>query len=424
MQDELDVVSRRSVILWRAIPLLLCALVLVASVACGGASSATVPSSPVASVSPHAAKVAAVAFVGGAPITRASYRHWSHVEARLGVGGNVGHQALGFLLTSQWVLDEAAKRKLSISEAEVKLYLAKLDRQRFPRSATLAKFLARSGETEADLLARARVEILRARIAATVGAATTGAQTASVLASFQQSFRRRWQRVTTCEPAYLMEDCSGYRGRGEHLAASTPAASNSSTPPTASSPSSGASPVSGARRASRHHAAHAPTLNVEQESPAPRSGEMALSSPAFALNGAIPVQYTCDGAGVSPELRWQDVPANAAALVLFVIDEETAGPNGGIRWVVGDIDPKSTGVSAGHTPQGGIVGTNAQGHAGYGGICPKRGATTRVAFLLYALSKRIALTPGFQPSVAEHEYGSQGLRVGRAASTYGGYHRP
>jgi hypothetical protein len=43
---------------------------------------------------------------------------------------------------------------------------------------------------------------------------------------------------------------------------------------------------------------------------------------------------------------------------------------------------------------------------------------------MYALSKKIPLTPGFQPAVAEREYGPSKLILGSPAVTYADYHRP
>ncbi len=389
----------------------------------GGGSPSTVPSSPAESLPSHSSHVEAVAYVAGTPIPEPSFAHWRAIEARLGFAGDAGHRALGFLITSQWVLDEAAGRGLLTSEANVKSYLAQLERRQFPHAGMLRKFLAGSGESEADLLARARVEQLRERLAAKVSVGSSGAHASRVLASSEQSFHSRWKSRTTCRPAYVMEDCSEYRGRGESLVASGSPAVRS--PAAVPHPTPTRRPVSPRRGgASAPGASSAATLNTEEELPPPSSGEMTLASPAFELNGEIPSQYTCDGAGTSLPLRWQGVPKNAAALILFVIDDETAGPAGGIRWIVGNIDPHSTGVAAGQTPQGGIVGTNTEGHAGYGAICPAHGATTRVEFAMFALSKRIALTPGFQPSTSAYEYSTQKLRIGKAAVTYAGYHRP
>jgi Raf kinase inhibitor-like YbhB/YbcL family protein len=219
-----------------------------------------------------------------------------------------------------------------------------------------------------------------------------------------------------------MEDCSEYKGSGERLPTTSSSSARSASGSPASKPPAG-------HRASSHHP-RPNVLNISQELPPPRPGEMAMTSPAFELNTPIPSQYTCDGANISPPLQWTGVPAGAAALILFVIDDETNRPNGGIRWIVGDINPRSTGVAAGQTPDGGIVGSDSQGHPGYGGICPAHGQTSRIEFTMYALRHRIPLSPGFSPSVAEQEYGAEKVNgvdvmlLGKAATTYAGYHRP
>ena len=156
-------------------------------------------------------------------------------------------------------------------------------------------------------------------------------------------------------------------------------------------------------------------------------GAFSISSPAFALNGEIPAQYTCAGAGISPPLSWERVPAHAVELLLFVIDDTSdsyTNPDGGIRWVVGGIDPSSTGVAAGQVPAGGIVGTSTAGKAAYSPICPAPGKSDRIEFTLYALSKKIHISPGFSPTQAEHEYGSGNDLLGQSAVTYGIASRP
>jgi phosphatidylethanolamine-binding protein (PEBP) family uncharacterized protein len=382
----------------------------------GSTSSAAVPNSPAASASTSgsASSVDAVALVSGIPIPKASYTHWFAVEKALGGASNPSHLALGFLITSEWVLGEAAARHISVSEAEVKQQLAQLEKQSFPKPGTLQKFLAKSGETEADLLARIRVELLRTRIAAKVTAGKSGGQSQAVLASFETAFQRHWKGYTKCKPGYVMEDCSEYKGGRENLTvASSPSNSSSAGSGSSGSSSSGAAGSSSSSGS-----------NSSGEVPPPHAGQMAITSPAFELNGAIPTQYTCDGASTSPPLEWKNIPAKAAALVLFIIDDNAAGPAGGIRWIVADINPTSKGVAAGKTPEGGIVGSDTQGHTGYGGICPAHGKTSTIEFVLYALSKRIPLSPGFQPSIAESEYGSGKLLLGSAAVTYAAYHRP
>jgi hypothetical protein len=374
---------------------------------CGGSSSSSsaVPSSPgvVAGGSGSGANVDTVALVSTTPIARSSYEHWLSVEKALGVNENTSHRTLAFLITSDWVLAEAAARGISVSEAEVKQRLAKIERQSFPKPGSLQQFLKKAGESEADLLARVKVELLQSRIAAKITSGRSSAQGKTLLASFERAFQRHWKSYTTCKAGYVMEYCSEYKGKPENLAA--PSSSSSASRTTASSSAASGASASG-------------------ELPPPRPGAMAIASPAFALNGAIPSRYTCDGANVSPPLQWQNVPSKAAALVLFVIDDSASGSTSGIRWVVGNISPTAKGVAAGQTPAGGVVGSDTQGHGGYGGICPARGKTSTIEFVLYALSKKIPLSPGFQPAVAEQEYGAHKLLLGSAAVTYAVYHRP
>lgn len=381
---------------------------------CGGGGSSTttaaVPLSPASAPAGQgkASSVDAVAYVSSTPIPKASYTHWLAVETALGAAGSPAHQALGFLITSEWVLGEASARHISVSEAEVKQRFAQLVHESFPKAGSLKKYLAKSGETEADLLARIKVELLASRIAAKVTAGKSASQRTALLTAFENSFHKHWKNYTSCDPGYVMEDCKQYKGKSEDLT-STGSQSSSSSSSSSSKSSS---------YTSSNNSPHFSTANSSGEvytSP----GAFSLSSPAFERNGAIPVSYTCAGAGTSPALSWQKVPGKAAELFLFVIDDTSSGTSGGIRWVIGGIDPSSTGVAAGKVPPGGTVGTNTAGKAAYSPICPAKGKSDTVEFVMYALSKKLPLSPGFQPTKAESEYGSHKLLMGSAATTYG-----
>jgi hypothetical protein len=196
----------------------------------GSTGAVTVPSSPAsspttASKQTSTAKGRPVALVAGAPIAKASYEHWLAVEHALGGASDPSHQALAFLITSDWVLGEAAARKLSVSEGEVKQRFAQIKRQSFAKPGAFAKLIAKSGETEADLLARVKVELLESRIAAQVAAGKRGAQRKALIASFEKAFHSHWKSYTTCNAGYLMEDCSTYKGRPEDLTATSTSAS-------------------------------------------------------------------------------------------------------------------------------------------------------------------------------------------------------
>jgi phosphatidylethanolamine-binding protein (PEBP) family uncharacterized protein len=389
-----------------ALPLLTAGLL----AGCGGGSTTSTPAVPVspaaAPMQGTASTVDAVAFVSGTPIPKASYQHWVSVEGALGGSGSPSHQALGFLITSEWVLGEAAARHITVSDAEVKQRFAQVVHQSFPKAGSLKKYLAKSGETEADLLARIKVELLAQRIAAKVTAGKSAAQRTALLTAFENNFHAHWKRLTSCQAHYVMEDCKQYKGKPEHLTASSGSTSQGKSAPSGSS--------SGSTNSASSSSGEVYTA----------PGAFSISSPAFESNGAIPTQYTCAGAGISPPLSWQKVPAHAAELVLFVIDDNSSGSSGGIRWIVGGIDPSSTGVAAGKLPSGGIVGTNTAGKVAYSAICPAKGKSDTVEFVMYALKKTIPLSAGFQPATAEAEYGSSKDLLGQAAITYGIASRP
>jgi phosphatidylethanolamine-binding protein (PEBP) family uncharacterized protein len=364
---------------------------------CGGSSPKAISSSPVTPGTRQPAGGPAVAYVAGTPISKASYEHWLAVERATGRAGNHSHRALAFLITSSWMLGEGSARHIAISQAEAQKRLRELERSSFPKPGQLQHYLAKSRQTTEDLLARVKIELLEHRIASDVVGSASGRSAREKIASFQQDFHRHWRRLTNCLPGYVMEDCKQYRGGPE----AEPSSSRSSAPPRQ------ISSVAAGARGEIHKA----------------PGAFSISSPAFQTGGSIPSTYTCDGAGISPPLHWQKVPSGATELVLFVIDDSSPGSNGGIRWVVGGVSPSSNGVAAGKVPAGAVVGVNTAGTSAYSPICPAPGHTDTIEFVLYALKKRIALSPGFQPTVAEQEYGASNDVLGHLAITYAGYHR-
>lgn len=384
----------------------LAALTALGVAACGESHSpAAQQTSTDALVTPTAKQSSAasgpyVAKVKGTPILKSSYEHWLAVDDAMGVNGDPGHRALGFLISSSWVLGEADERGVSVSAGEVSKRLANLERKSFPKAGELSGYLKKSHQSKADLSARVKVELVESRISEEVTKGKSSkAERSTALASFQRGFEKRWKAVTTCKPAYVMEDCSEFKGSPEPPAKSSSARSSSSSTSGGSSDSNSSGEVYTA------------------------PGAFSISSPDFERNGEIPAKYTCDGAGISPPLAWEHVPKGASELVMFVIDDSSNSSEGGIRWVVAGINPSSKGVAAGKLPEGAIVGTNTAGKASYSPICPAHGHTDTVEFVMYALKHPISLSPSFQPSIAEHDYGSTKDLLGQSAVSYAVYHR-
>jgi Raf kinase inhibitor-like YbhB/YbcL family protein len=133
---------------------------------------------------------------------------------------------------------------------------------------------------------------------------------------------------------------------------------------------------------------------------APGASGMTLSSPAFPSGGPIPAQYTlnlfgCHGTNRSPVLRWSGVPTGTKSFALTLFDlDERGTPSGWWHWVVYDIPPTVTGLTADAgaaggrgLPQGASLGRVDTGHVSYDGPCPDPGTGAhRYLFTLYALS--------------------------------------
>ncbi len=119
--------------------------------------------------------------------------------------------------------------------------------------------------------------------------------------------------------------------------------------------------------------------------------QMSLTSPAFNEGEVIPVQYSCDGDDVSPDLDWFGIPEGTASLA-FIMDDPDAPVGTWIHWVLYNIPADMPGLQLGLTGAG-VDGTNSWGTTGYGGPCPP-GGTHRYFFKLYALDLNLDLAAG------------------------------
>jgi len=124
---------------------------------------------------------------------------------------------------------------------------------------------------------------------------------------------------------------------------------------------------------------------------------LTLSSSAFASGGAIPKQFTCDAANLSPALDWNSAPAGTKALALMV-DDPDAPVGTWVHWVVYDLPADATGLAQGMPADetlknGAKQGVNDFRKVGYGGPCPPAGRPHRYVFKLYALDASTGLQP-------------------------------
>jgi Raf kinase inhibitor-like YbhB/YbcL family protein len=150
-----------------------------------------------------------------------------------------------------------------------------------------------------------------------------------------------------------------------------------------------------------------------------------VSSLAFVDHAPIPARYTADGAGVSPPLQWQGVPAGTGSVALIVEDADAPTPHPLVHAIVVDIEPADGALAEGALPSGdhegaGLhVGRNSYLQAAWLAPDPPPGhGVHRYAFQVFALEDGAAFdgTPGrdaLLAAVKEH-----GLASGCLIGTY------
>jgi Raf kinase inhibitor-like YbhB/YbcL family protein len=138
--------------------------------------------------------------------------------------------------------------------------------------------------------------------------------------------------------------------------------------------------------------------NVSTQQVIPGGGSAAnlgLTSTAFTEGGAIPKQYTCDGANQSPPWAW-GAPKGTVSFALRVQDVDTAQKF--VHWIVYDIAPSITSMATNQAPVGAKQAVNSFGKTGYGGPCPPAGQLHHYVFTLLALGTTLNVSESVSPT--------------------------
>ena len=161
--------------------------------------------------------------------------------------------------------------------------------------------------------------------------------------------------------------------------------------------------------------------------------EIEVLSTAFHDGEDIPIQYTCDGANVSPPLRWGGIPKNSQSLAL--ICEDPDAPSGVFtHWVIFNLPPivadlpEAMPTTEELVESGAIQGRNDFENIGYEGPWPPSGKTHPYFFHLYGPDTKLQLKAGATKQefrrAAEGHILAEGSLMGtykRGASRAAGY---
>jgi Raf kinase inhibitor-like YbhB/YbcL family protein len=118
-----------------------------------------------------------------------------------------------------------------------------------------------------------------------------------------------------------------------------------------------------------------------------------VSSTSFQGDQEMPVEFSCKGAGVSPQIRWTNPPDGVKSYALITMDWDAPSPKLRLfpvtHWVLYNIPGDATEIPKGATTadlgrRKIVAGLNIAGQPGYAPPCPPLG-THRYEFRIYAL---------------------------------------
>ncbi len=129
--------------------------------------------------------------------------------------------------------------------------------------------------------------------------------------------------------------------------------------------------------------------NFSQTKSKSKNMEMKVYSSAFKDGNFIPPKYSCDGANVSPQLHWNNVPKDVKSFAVIMFDPDAPGGDF-VHWVIYNIPGSLKELHEDVTPSRNVsdevmFGTNDFGRVGYGGPCPPAGKPHRYFIKVYAL---------------------------------------
>jgi len=118
-----------------------------------------------------------------------------------------------------------------------------------------------------------------------------------------------------------------------------------------------------------------------------------ITESSFITQEQVFAGFGCSGKNISPELKWENVPAGTKSITVTAYDPDAPTGSGWWHWIVVNIAADSKGLAKGAgmadsktLPEGAMQVRTDFGAPGYGGPCPPEGDHAhRYFFNVYAL---------------------------------------
>ncbi|MDF2695934.1 MAG: hypothetical protein K0S65_4317 [Labilithrix sp.] len=136
---------------------------------------------------------------------------------------------------------------------------------------------------------------------------------------------------------------------------------------------------------------------IPRSAPGVRVSSITVTSPSFTEGSRIPVDHTCDGNDLIPELVLSSPPENTKSLVIYVEDPDA--PSGTFNHMIAfnvspDLRKLASGTELTGAGDAARFGLNDFQVAHYSGPCPPKGEAHRYRFRVVALDTVLKLPEG------------------------------
>ncbi|CTQ53169.1 putative kinase inhibitor [Roseibium album] len=133
--------------------------------------------------------------------------------------------------------------------------------------------------------------------------------------------------------------------------------------------------------------------------------------------------FGCEGANVSPALKWEGAPAGTESFAVTVYDPDAPTGSGWWHWFAFNIPsgvtelPKNT-VAGKGLPKGTLELANDYGATGFGGACPPPGEVHRYKFTVNALSTVLELDENVSNALAGYMVNANSIASSTITAVY------
>ncbi len=153
-----------------------------------------------------------------------------------------------------------------------------------------------------------------------------------------------------------------------------------------------------------------------------QGGSITVTSRSFTEGTRIPVDHTCDGSDVMPELVLSSPPENTKSLLIYVEDPDASG--GSFTHMVAfnlssELRRLPSAPDLAAAGEGARYGVNGLGGVRYQGPCPPKGEAHRYRFRVFALDTMLKLEEGASRSKVDEAMDGHILGEGSLMGHFG-----